>query len=225
MPKRAGMLRCPAPAAPTRSDLGQPTTRPAVSSAAASTSACSVSRWRLVRRRSASSAPISSSDHAWPWAGPDKGTSARGRPRTSFPAHRAAPRAPPASPAAGCTKTRRKGPSRQSRALATLFSATPPARQRSSSPVSRCNRRARPNSASSVTSCTLAAMSAKRRPSSVDGSKGLPGKRGGPKAATKAGPKDSDALGGTGPRPCRPRRCRRPGAAGSAAPARRSGLP
>src|SRR2546422_6093446 len=52
------------------------------------------------------------------------------------------PRAPPASPAAGWIQSRLKGPSRKIRPLATQLSATPPARQRFSSPVSRCTVRA-----------------------------------------------------------------------------------
>ena len=47
----------------------------------------------------------------------------------------AAPRLPPASPAAGWTNNASKGPSRMIRPLATQLSATPPAIQRARSPV------------------------------------------------------------------------------------------
>ena len=70
------------------------------------------------------------------------------------------------------------------RALATPFSATPPPKQRSGSPVSCCSARAMSTSVSSSTRWTLAAQSAKRRPSAVSRSIGSYGRRGGPKRST-----------------------------------------
>ena len=54
----------------------------------------------------------------------------------------AAPSAVPASPAAGCTQIRLNGPRSRSRAFMTQFKATPPARQRFSSPVAPCSQSA-----------------------------------------------------------------------------------
>ncbi len=71
----------------------------------------------------------------------------------------------PASPGAGGTNTRSKPDSARMRAFATPLSATPPPKQRSGSPVSRRSRVAMSTRMSSSTRCTLAAQSAKRRPS------------------------------------------------------------
>ncbi|CAB4903977.1 unannotated protein [freshwater metagenome] len=62
--------------------------------------------------------------------------SGRSLPQTSCQAHNAQPRADPASPAAGCTQTSLKGPSRRSLPFATQFRATPPPRTAWSEPVS-----------------------------------------------------------------------------------------
>ncbi len=81
-------------------------------------------------------------------------------PSSSIEPSMAAPRAPPASPAAGCTKTLENPLSRRTLELATQLSATPPARHRFSLPVSSRACLARPRIASSVAHCRLAAMSA-----------------------------------------------------------------
>src|SRR5439155_809753 len=73
----------------------------------------------------------------------------------------AAPRAVPASPAAGWTQTCRYGPCAASRALATQLSATPPARVSTDGPpAASYSQRARSSSTSSSRACTLAARSA-----------------------------------------------------------------
>ncbi len=63
--------------------------------------------------------------------------SARGWPLYRWAATSAAPTAPPASPAAGCSHRLSNKPCFSSLPLATQLSATPPARQRFFSPVSR----------------------------------------------------------------------------------------
>ena len=82
---------------------------------------------------------------------PDRGRPARARTCS------AAPRAVPASPAAGCTQTSLEGPSRaRSALLATQFSATPPAMASTRSPVRSCSQPASSTSTSSSRACTLA---------------------------------------------------------------------
>ena len=99
----------PPPAAPPRGRGSPAPSRPV----AASSSRDLVARsWRVPGRRRAGApgggrAPVR---RAW--------------------ASAAAPSAPPASPAAGCTNSRSNGPSRRMRPLATQLSATPPAMQR-----------------------------------------------------------------------------------------------
>ena len=84
-------------------------------------------------------------------------------PRRARSRHRRAP--------AARTRARSRTPARI-RALATPFSATPPPKHRSGRPVSRWSARAMSTSVSSRTRCTLAAQSAKRRPSAVSRSIG-----------------------------------------------------
>ena len=86
----------------------------------------------------------------------------RGLPRSWCQTNRAAPRAPPASPAAGWIQRFSKRPSRRIRPLATQFSATPPARQRFFMPVCRCTCRGQRSMTSSVTAWIEAARSMSR---------------------------------------------------------------
>ena len=89
-------------------------------------------------------------------------------------ASRAAPSAPPASPAAGWIQRSSNTPARCSSPLATQFSATPPARQRRDSPVTSRACRARRSIASLTTFCTEAATSMCRCSNGDSGGRGGP---------------------------------------------------
>ncbi len=104
-----------------------------------------------------SQAPSSASDQSRPRSAPVMGS---GWSPSTADSRRAPPRAVPASPAAGCTHTRAKGPSRAMRELATQLRATPPARVSTRSWVRPCSQRTRSSRVSSSTAWALAATSA-----------------------------------------------------------------